>query len=353
MKAITPVRIKPIFLGCVITLFLCSLFFTAPFNNALALSLEAHTAKLVQGAKKEGKMSFYATLNIEHSTILLNGFKKKYPFIKTSLYRTGGLKMVAKIMAEVRAKKYLVDVTVNGGGNAAILQKEGVFAKYHSPHRKFYLEGSKDPEGYWTDIYVNLHMLGYNTRFVSPQEVPKAWTDLTDPKWKGKMGMDTKAFYWFGAMIKHMGEEKGMEYMKKLGDQDIQFRPGKTLLSQLLSAGEMSLVIGIYNTHMELWKSKGGPVDWVAIDPVFPQTHPFGVCSNAPHPNAAKLFVDYVLSKEGQELIANMFRIPTRIDVETAEPKLKRGIKIEPWDTEIANDYPRLRELYWKILMKR
>jgi len=352
MKSVNVKRIRSLLSGCFVTLFLFSLFLGVPVGKASAQSMKEHTAKLVEGAKKEGKVVFYTSMDIEDSTALLKRFAEKYPFIKTELYRAGGLRLVSKILAEFNAKKYNVDVTMNSGINTESLKKEGLHAKYLSPESKFYPKGSVDPEGYWTDTYVNYCMIVYNTDLVSPQDVPKAWADLADPKWKGKMGMPDMAVDWFYGILQYMGEEKGMEFMKKLGEQEIQFQRGRTLLAQLVAAGEISLVPTLYPTHAQKMKEKGAPVSWVAVDPVIPLLHPISVCAHAPHPNAARLFVDFVLSKEGAEMISSFFRIPSRIDVVPWIPELK-GIKVTPWDSRIVDEYTKYQKIYREVLMKR
>ncbi|UCE74237.1 MAG: extracellular solute-binding protein [Methanomassiliicoccales archaeon] len=347
-------KVKASLSGCLFTLFLCLPFFAVALSEALAVESEGErTGKLIEGAKKEGKLIWYTTVTLKESEEMLRKFQEKYSFIKPELYRSGDLRLLTKILAEVSAERYIFDVLSITGISAEILKDKGLFMKYLSPHRKFYSESINDPEGYWTDFYLNLNVMGYNTRMVAPNEVPKTYEDLLNPKWKKKLGMDTKAFYWFANMFKSMGEEKALDYMKKLSQQDILFRTGRTLNAQMLAAGEVSICITLYNNRVEEMKAKGAPIEWFAIEPVVPEIHPIGVSSHAPHPHTAKLFVDFVLSKEGQNMIADFYRIPSRIDVSPRIPRLKEGLKILPFDFSIRQDYERYVALYQKILMKR
>ena len=340
--------------GLILTLCLGFALVMLPRDNARAASAEEeNTAKLIAGAKKEGKLLWYATLVTNDAERLLKRFQEKYPFIKTELFRTGDDGMMTRIMAEAQAKRPAFDVVMITGIAGEILKRKGLTAKYLSPERKFYPEGSKDPEGYWTDIYMNLFTIGYNTKLISRQEAPKTWADLLQPKWKKKMGMDTKSFYWFAVMLKSMGDEKGLDYMKKLANQEIQFRTGQPLITQLMAAGEVNLGVALYNQVVEVMKTQGGPVEWVAVEPVIPQIHPLSVASQAPHPNAARLFVDFLLAKEGQEMLASFARIPSRIDVDPLIPRLKRGLKIMPFDFGIVDDYDRSIKHYREILLKK
>jgi len=326
-----------------------------PEKTSAAESEEQRTAKLVEGAKKEGNLLWYSATEVKDSIELLDGFKKKYPFTNTGLYRGNGEAVLSRIITEARAKKHLWYVTINGGLKGELLKREGYLAKYPSPQRKFFPEGHMDPEGYWTDVYFNAFVIAYNTRLVPSQDVPKTYEDLLDPKWKGKMGSSDNPFDWFAAMFRKevMGKEKGLEYMKKLSEQDIQFRAGKTLITNLVVAGEMSLGIALYNQGVEQLKEKGAPIEWVAIEPIIPLLHPLCISARAPHPNTARLFVDYVLSKEGQEILARQYRIPTRVDVDPLVPRLKKGLKTLPFDPDIVDDYDKYVKLFRTIFLKK
>ncbi|MFC1817093.1 ABC transporter substrate-binding protein [Thermodesulfobacteriota bacterium] len=346
-------RIKLLVICCLVTIFLWLPLLKIPFDKASAAqSEEARIAKLAEGARKEGKLLWYVVLSTPTAEKYRKEFQKKYPYIKFTYYRSGEERQMTRILSEARAKKHAFDVVTTNAFVGELLKKKRLLAKYHSPQRDFYPEGIKDPEGYWTSIYDNLGIIGYNTKLVSPREAPKTWNDLLDPKWKGKMGMDVKAYYWFASMLKIMGEEKGLEYMKNLSDQNIRFRNGRTLNAQLLAAGEMSIGICLYNHRIEDLKGKGAPVEWIAIEPVVPTIHPLALSAHAPHPNAAKLFMEFMLSREGQEILKGDFYIPSRMDVKALIPSMKEGLKILPFNPSILEDYDRYVNLYRNILMK-
>ena len=177
-----------------------------------------------------------------------------------------------------------------------------MFAVYDSPERKYFRPGYKDDQGAWTSIYTNYAAFGYNTRAVAKASVPKSYNDLLKPEWKGNIGMDSKAYEWFGTMLKAMGEEKGLAYMRELAKQT-QLRAGRTLIAQLVAAGEFKGALSAYSQTFEVLKPAGAPVDWVYLNPVFANIHPTGIAAKAPHPNAGRLFMDFCLSKRGQEVI--------------------------------------------------
>ena len=241
-----------------------------------------------------------------------------------------------KILIETRAGRYSADVYNLRSFTTSVLVQKGLFAKYPSPHARFYKEGFKDPDGHWISFYMNPATFGYNTKLVPASQAPKDWNDLLDPKWKGQMIMDREESEWFANMLKFMGREKGLQFMQRLATQNLTFRAGHTLLAQLVAAGEFKIGVVLYTPRLELMKAAGAPLEWVRANPVITYHYTIGVAAKAPHPNAARLFVDFFLSKEGQELIAKIGRVPVRTDVRPNPPHLVEGVNMVPSDTALA-----------------
>jgi ABC-type Fe3+ transport system substrate-binding protein len=336
-----------------IILFLCSLFFTFTLDKGFAQSEEERTAQLVKGARKEGLVRLCTGMATIESDRILKRFNKKYPFIKTDLFRSTGQKMVSKLLAEDRAGIHNFDVFSTSFSVHHILKKHGFFTKYMSPQSKYFPNSLKDPEGYWTDHYSSYFVMGYNTKLVSSQEAPKNYTDLLDPKWKGKLSMDNKAFEWLAGLLRTLGEENGLKYFEKLSGQDIYFRRGKTLIAQLLAAGEFSIGITLYRNRLEEMKSLGAPVEWIALEPVITMAHPVSMSAHTPRTNAAKLLVDFILSEEGQEMLGDYFRVPSRNGVKARGRKFKKDLQLLPYDSSFLDDYNRHAKLFRQILLEK
>ena len=304
---------------------------------------------LEQQARKEGKVVFYTTMNTAETTKLVDAFKRKYPFLDFNFYRTGDEAMLAKIETEARLGQYLWDVVEITGFPGYYLFLKGFYAKYDSPERKFFAEGFKDKEGYWTSNYTNTHVMIYNTRMVPRDQAPKTYEDLLDPKWKGKIALDAKDYEWFANMLKFMGEEKGLTFMKKLAAQNLRMQAGHTLLTQLVAAGELPLGIAMYGHRVEQMKRQGAPLEWVGLNPVILELHPVALSARAPHPNAGKLLVDFMLSQEAAKIIQSVNRIPDRVDVPPEPPSLINGIPTVPTDLTLVKDYNRYIRLFREI----
>jgi len=330
---------KHLLIGALLQL---ALFACAGFLN----TANAQDAKAK--AEAEGKLMFYATFNAADSKTLIDGFKQVYPKIDAVYYRSTDSALMERILTENRAGQNLWDVVVTTSFYGHNLKKRGLLAAYDSPERKFYRDGYKDPQATWTSTYTNYAAFGYNTRGTAKAGVPKSYTDLLKPEWKGQIGMDSRAYEWFGTMLQAMGEEKGLAYMRELAKQT-QLRAGRTLLAQLVAAGEFTGALTAYSQTFEVLKPSGAPVDWVYLNPVFANIHPSGVAAKAPHPNAARLFIDFVLSKRGQELIRGMNRIPDRVDVAPSQARLIEGIKPAFAPMEVLENFERYGKTFNEI----
>jgi iron(III) transport system substrate-binding protein len=279
-------------LGAKISTGLLAVFLFASLSQA---------AEIRERADAEGKLMFYCTFNAADSKTLLDAFKQVYPKIDAVYYRSTDSALMERILSENRAGQNLWDVVVTTSFYGHNLKKRGLLATYDSPERKFFRDGYKDPQATWTSTYTNYAALGYNTRAVPKTNVPKSYNDLLKPEWKGQIGLESRPYEWFGTTVKAMGDEKGLAYMRELAKQT-QLRSGRTLLAQLVAAGEFKGALAAYSQTFETLKPSGAPVDWVYLNPVFANIHPTGIAAKAPHPNAARVFVDFMLSRRGQEV---------------------------------------------------
>src|SRR3972149_2439912 len=328
-------------------LFIISIFFILP-QGLFALS--PSETELISGAKKEGQFLLYCSMQVDQSTPILKKFEEKYPFIKTGLYRPSGKKIMNKYFMEERANKFSADCILISGFHLIQLQKRNLLKRYVSPESEEYPDYFKDPKGYWNASHANTYVIGYNTKLISSKEVPKTYEDLLDPKWKGKIGFDNEDYEWMGNILKMMGREKGISYLRKLSQQNLQIRHGHTLITQLIIAGEFPLGF-VFGYAAELVKAKGAPIDWVGLEPVVTGINVIVIPDKAPHPYSAKLFVDFILSNEGQVLLRDLTsKIPARSDVEPIPARLTKGLKLfvsSPSLAEEANELAILgREIF-------
>jgi iron(III) transport system substrate-binding protein len=321
------------------------LIWQARLNSAWAGSNPA----LVEAAKKEGALSYYTTMTLSQSKKVVDQFQKKYPFIKPELFRSGGDAILNRIQNEARGGLNAWDVVSTRGDQVVPLLDAKLLAPYRSAETKLITQDLVDDQGYWTAYYVNPFVLAFNTNMVKKEEAPKTYEQLLDPKWKGKkISIDDSAYGFLAGLMRAWGKEKAVDYLKELAAQEPVVMRGNTNRVQLTMAGEYYLILA-YAPTIQRETSKGHPIDWVPLEPVPVQVNPMMLAAKAPHPNAGKLFIDFLLSKEGQKMLVSFRRIPVREDVEPDPPRLFKGYKRI---VEHPEDYKSLSEtakLYQEI----
>jgi iron(III) transport system substrate-binding protein len=327
---------------------LCLLLWSISSESAPA----ATDSSVVEKAKAEGEVVLYTAWGLDTVQALQKAFTKKYPFIKFDVRRTGSERLLTITITEHKQKLFRADVF--SGSHLAMInhKKAGHLQKYISAEQKAFPNEYKDPDGYWTAYYMDTRVLAYNTRLANRDNLPKTYEELLLAKWKGKMAMDDADYILYGSLLEMMGRERGLSFMKKLAQQDLIIRSGHSLLTQLLIGGEFPIYLDGFGSNIEKFKAQGAPVDWVALEPVVVSLNPVGMAINAPHPNAARLLVDFLLSKEGQELGKSVAKIPARVEVEPPYPRLTKGLKLFPVPLSVADRYGEIVKEFREVFLK-
>jgi iron(III) transport system substrate-binding protein len=303
----------------------------------------------IEAAKKDREVVFYTTTNLEEAGAMSRHFKAKYPFLEVNISRAEGERIITKVLQETRAQKSLADVIQTPAFYLHALQKRGILGEYASADDRFYPRNFKE-EKYWTTTYYNPYVVLYNTKLIAAQNLPQRYEDLLHPFWKNKMILEKDKIDWFTAMLHIMGRERGLRYMRDLAKQNPMLRIGQTLITQLVAAGEAALQVNSNAVTVNRLKQKGAPIDWVAPGPLPGLMVGVGLTSQAPHPAAARLFVDFLLSKEGQQLYQSAGRLVARSDLSQDENMKVRGAQIVPvdpaWAENFDEDSKLLKEIF-------
>ena len=265
----------------------------------LAVPVTSHSQDIIEGAKKEGKFLLYTSLTLQEIDEVAAPFTKKYPFLKIESYRGNALQLLQKITTEARAGRPQADVAQFNSFEAWQLQKLGLLQSYKSPEAKKFPDNFKDPDGYWTTLYMNYLVLGYNPTSRNRSRRAKEWDDLLHPRWKGnKFALDRDNAVWYGGLALYWGKEKAGKFMKALAGQQPTMRKGHTLIANLMSSGEFPLGL-VYAHRVEEMKSKGmNTIEWVAARTDRRDADCHRHSEKRPSPNAAKLFVDFFFRKK-------------------------------------------------------
>ena len=242
---------------------------------------------------------------------------------------------------------------INGNSEGSyILKKLGLLDPYRTPQRKFYDEAYRDKEGYFTPTYVIPVLLAYNTSLVKRSEVPKSYDELLQPKWKGQFLLDTEEFPMYFVLRKHWGKEKARRFLRQLAKQDPRLQRVRTSQSQLLLAGEMPLAIALHGHTVLDLKSKGAPIDWITLDPFFAKANMTMIAERAPHPHAAALFIDWLLSDQGQSVITTFGRVTAHKKVKQRFPEMVKDKYYLVTPDEIGPTINEVQKEYREIILK-
>ena len=273
-------------------------------------------ARLLERAKQEGTVSVYSSLAPTEAAPLVEAFEKKYG-VKVQMWRGLSDGVVQRALAEARGKRHAVDVIETNGPEMESLAREQLLAEFHTPHLADIPAAIVPKHGLWIPDRLNFFVVAYNPRKVKAEDLPKTYEGFLDPKWKGRIALEATDAEWMGGVVKTWGEARGMAFMRKLAEVKPDMRKGHVLLVQLIAAGEVDVGLTAYHANAESAKKRGAPVDWAAVEPVIARPQGIGVARNAPHPHAALLFADFMLSREAQELMAGMGRTPVNRTVKT------------------------------------
>ena len=319
---IRPSRLA-LFLACAAA----AAFAQAPSNRDIYLYRGAdRDARLVEGARKEREVLFYSTMTVADGKALTTAFERKYG-VRVNHWRGSAEKIVTRAVAEARARRYEADVFETSSHRMEALYRERLLEDFYSPVLSDIVPEAF-PRGhrqYVADRFA-FFVMGYNTNLVKPGELPASYADLLQPRWAGRITIEGTDMLWFAAVAKAMGEEKGIAYFRKLAAMKPAIRNSHILVAQLVASGEVPFFLTAYNNNIETLKRKGAPVDWKPLQPAFGQAASIGVSKYAPHPHAALLFAEFVLSKEGQEIIKAANRVPTSALVDSPLNKFKYEI---------------------------
>src|SRR4030095_6277983 len=295
--------------------------------------------RLEKAAQAEGSVVWYTSIALGESSRYVELFEKRYPFIKVHLVRSNSSRMAQRYTAEYQAGTFLADVLDTGDITIEFFRRKGMLQAYYSPLAEQFDKRFIQPQNFWVANRATMTVLGYNTRFVKAAEVPTRYEEVLDAKWKDKISLEREDSEWFMALMEYWGEQKGKAFFQKLRAQNPRIRTGHTLQAQLIAAGEDAFSPDTHNGGIASAQRAGAPVDWVNLEPVVVANNVAALAKNAPHPNAAMLFLDFMLSKDGaQKILRDVNRIPTHPEVPPNPPRLRDGFNFIVIDPAKYND---------------
>jgi len=307
--------------------------------------------RLIEGAKKEGELTIYTSAPTDDMSALTGEFEKKYG-IKVKVWRSSSEKVLQRGITEAQAKRYDVDIFETNGPEVEALHREQLLQEVVSPALADLLPQAIRPHREWIGSRINIFTAAYNTKLLRKEDLPKNYTDLLDPKWKGKLGIEAEDLDWFQAMMSLLGgEEKGLKLFRDIvATNGLSVRKGHTLLTNLVASGEVPIALTVYNYKAEQMKNKGASIDWFTIGPVaIARINGPGVARRAPHPHAAVLFLEFELT-DGQQIFVKRDFAPASKNIRTPLTKVPLRF-IDP--AVILDEEKKWAGLYSDIITKQ
>ena len=283
---------------------------------------------LIEAAQREGKVTWYTTLIVNQAIRpLQQAFERKYPGVRLEYARADDSPTALKLLTEARAGGVQADV-FDGLYNMVALRRAGLLATYRPPNADQYPPTLADPDGYWNAILIYVFTPGVNTSLVDLRDAPRTLRDLIDPRWRGQMAWNPNSIAgapgFVGNVLMSLGEAAGMDYLRALSKQRIVNveASSRAILDQVI-AGEYPIGLMMFNHHAVISARKGAPAAWLKLEPVPVAPDAIALLKDAPHPNVARLLMEYLTSTEGQEVLRQADYLPALPSVPALSPDLR------------------------------
>jgi iron(III) transport system substrate-binding protein len=285
--------------------------FATPIKAA-APAPSAITPALIEAAKKEGKLAFYTAMDLAFAQRMGKKFEETFPGISVRVERSGAERIFTRIAQEYKSKIHAVDVVNTADQAHCIIWKRNGWLEPYLPEEvaKHYEKQYYDPDGLHVTTRILVSPLGYNTNLVKKDDAPRSFKDLLDPKWAGKM---VKAHPAYSGTIMNatfqIARDLGWEYFEKLSKQRIMQVQSATDTPKKISLGERAVMVDGAGYLVIRYKEDGQPVEIVYPEEGTPlATGPSAVFKAAPNPNAARLFQNWMHSREAQQFLVDYAR---------------------------------------------
>ena len=268
--------------------------------------------RILSGAKPEKEVSLYTSLPLDDATPVAKAFEDKYRGIKVKIWRAQSKSISQRIITEAQAGRFYFDVVETNSLDLEALHLERLLQQVESPHQEALMPRAMPAHREWAGSALKFFVQVYNTEQVSKTDLPRTYQDLLDSRWRGRLGIESGDAEWFATIVGELGEQKGVELFRQIvAKNGLSVRTGHTLLINLVASGEISLTLTAYQSIAEKSKEKGAPIDWFVIAPLIVRPNGVAVSRKAPHPHAALLLYDFMLT-EAQEILRQRHRIPAR-----------------------------------------
>jgi iron(III) transport system substrate-binding protein len=307
------------------------------------------TARLIAGARKEGTLTLYGSAPVDDLAAITQAFEKTYG-VKVRVWRASSENIVQRAVTEARGGRFDADVFETNDPEMEALHREELLQQVASPHVAELIPAAVPAHREWIGTRLNIFTAAYNTRLLRKEDVPRGYADLTDRKWKGKLGIEAEDLDWFAAVVGGLGEADGLKLFRDIvAANGISVRKGHTLLTNLVISGEVPLALTVYQYKAAQLRDAGAPIEVLGLPPVVARFQGIGVARRAPHPHAAVLFVDFMLS-EAQPLLLKRDFLPANARVNPALAQMDLSF-IDP--ARVLDEHDKWARLYKETFLSQ
>ncbi len=280
------------------------------------------TARLIAGAKKEGTLTLYSSAPLEVMGAVGAAFTRKYG-VKVDLWRSASEQILQRVLTEARGGRFAADVMETAGPDIEAANREKLLQAVTLPVTAELMPEAVAPGRPWIVSRLSVFTIAYNTNLVRAADAPKTYEDLADPKWKGRLAIEADDNNWLMVMAGALGEQKTTALFRDIvAKNGISVRKGHSLMANLVVSGEVPVAITAYVDEVSQLKKAGAPIDTVFAAPTIAMPTAVAAFARAAHPHAAVLFMDFLLSEEGQKILAAHNVVPSNLKVQRLPVKL-------------------------------
>src|SRR5882757_7098361 len=249
------------------------------------------TQRLIDGARREGNLMIYSSMTVPDMGAIMAAFTAKYG-VKAQHWRGSSEDIRNRLTREYAGNRFDADLAETAGPDMEAMMRELLLQKVTTPVSQDLIPQATLPHGQWIATRLSIFAGAYNTNLMKPADAPKTYEDLLNPKYKGKLAIEAEDAMWF------------------MTTNVISIRKGHSLLANLVPTGEVPIALTAYSYRVEQLKSEGAPIEIIYLPPVVAFPTGIGMLRRAPHPHAALLFQDFILT-DGQKIISDREAIPT------------------------------------------
>ncbi len=264
------------------------------------------------------------TSNAAPTTQALSADFEKRHGVRVNVWRASSVKVLQRLLAEKKAGRWEFDAVSISAPELEALYREGLLQEVSSSAHRDLMEGTVPAHRGWAPQFINVFVQGYNTTAIRADELPRRWDDLVDARWKGRLGVEANASEWYCTVLGVLGERQGAELFRRIAAANgLSVRHGNSVLANMVVSGEVPLALAAYSHMIDEAKARGAPADWFALEPLVARVNGVGVSRQPPHPRAARLFYEYLLT-DAQPLMAKLHYVSPRQDL----PSPLRGARL-------------------------